>query len=200
MKRVTNATIPLALIGLLVLVGAAADKPGKPGQRDVSQTPSTPIELSEPAQPEAQPGPTTAAAAAYSVDWYVISSGGVLGATSTNWSLDATVGQPLAGSGSSTNYTLEVGFWYGEGGAACAVGLTGDADNNGEVKLSDVIVLVNYVLKAGPDPVPCPAAGDVTCDAEVKLSDVIYLVNYVLKAGPAPCNVCDIIPSLWSCP
>ena len=198
MTRMTKATIPLALTGLLVLLGAAAEKPGRQVKQDAVTPRSAETELTTKVLPEAQAGPT--AAAAYSVDWYVISSGGIQGATSTNWSLDATVGQPLAGTGSSTNYTLEVGFWYGEGTAACAIALTGDADNSGDIKLSDVIVLVNYVLKAGADPVPCPAAGDVTCDGEVKLSDVIYLVNYVLKAGTAPCNVCDIIPSLWSCP
>jgi hypothetical protein len=142
--------------------------------------------------------PQAPAAAAFSIDWYSINGGGVIGAASTNWTLDATVGQSVAGFGSSPSYQLEIGFWYGAD--ACPIALTGDADNSTEIKLSDVIYLVNYVLKAGATPIPCAAAGDVTCDGEVKLSDVIYLVNYVLKAGTPPCDVCTLIPGTWNCP
>jgi hypothetical protein len=84
--------------------------------------------------------------------------------------------------------------------SSCPVALTGDADASGEVKSSDIIYLVNYVLKAGPEPVPCPAAGDANGDGEVKTSDIIYVVNYVLKAGPAPVDVCTLIPGTWTCP
>lgn len=84
--------------------------------------------------------------------------------------------------------------------AACPVALTGDANNSGTVVSSDIIYLVNFVLKAGAVPLPCTAAGDVNCDGEVKSSDIIYLVNYVLKAGSPPCDVCTLIPATWSCP
>jgi len=82
----------------------------------------------------------------------------------------------------------------------CPVALTGDLDISGDIKASDIIYLVNYVLKAGPEPLPCPASGDTNCDGEVKASDIVNLVNYVFKAGAAPCDVCSLIPGVWSCP
>jgi len=85
-------------------------------------------------------------------------------------------------------------------GGECPIATAGDANGDGEVKSSDIIYLVNYVLKAGPAPLPCEAAGDANGDGEVKSSDIIYLVNYVLKAGPAPADICALIPSVWSCP
>jgi hypothetical protein len=84
--------------------------------------------------------------------------------------------------------------------AFCPIVVSGDASGDGQVKSSDIIYLVNYVLKAGPEPVPCAAAGDVNADGEVKSSDIIYLVNYVLKGGAPPLDVCPLIPGTWTCP
>jgi len=86
------------------------------------------------------------------------------------------------------------------GGGGCPIALTGDVDGGGTVVTSDIIYLVNFVLKAGSAPVPCLAAGDVNCDGSVVTSDIIYLVNTVLKAGTQPCDVCTLIPGTWSCP
>jgi hypothetical protein len=63
----------------------------------------------------------------------------------------------------------------------------GDVNNDGAVQISDVVYLINYVLKSGPEPMPVPQVGDVNCDNSVNLADVVYLINYVLKSGPAPC-------------
>jgi hypothetical protein len=114
--------------------------------------------------------------------------------------LGLSVGQSVVGTATSGPYTVELGYWYMVADAACAVALTGDVNVSGDMSLADVIYLVNYVLKAGPDPQPCAAAGDVNCSGDIVLSDVIYLVNYVLKAGPDPCDVCTMIPATWSCP
>jgi hypothetical protein len=83
---------------------------------------------------------------------------------------------------------------------SCPVVLTGDANHTGDRVTSDIIYLVNYVLKGGPTPIPCAAVGDVNCNGSVATSDIIYLVNSVLKAGPAPCDVCPLIPAIWTCP
>jgi hypothetical protein len=82
----------------------------------------------------------------------------------------------------------------------CPITLTGDVNNSGDRVTSDIIYLVNYVLKGGAAPIPCVAVGDANCDGQVATSDIIYLVNSILKGGPAPCDVCSIIPGTWSCP
>jgi photosystem II stability/assembly factor-like uncharacterized protein len=63
----------------------------------------------------------------------------------------------------------------------------GDANGDKYVNISDIVFLIDYVLKSGtpPDPV---ISGDVNCDEEVNISDVVYLINYVLKSGPPPCS------------
>ena len=83
---------------------------------------------------------------------------------------------------------------------SCPVAVTGDVNTSGSVNTADIIYLVNSVLKAGPEPVPCRGAADVNCDGQVGTSDIIYLVNSVLKAGAPPCDVCGLIPGTWSCP
>ena len=127
-------------------------------------------------------------------------TGGSTELAGNRYTLGVTAGQTAIGHASGLRYGADLGFWNGAEVAFCGVILTGDADQSLEIKLSDVILLVNYVLKGGAAPLPCAAAGDVTCDGEVKLSDVIYLVNYVLKAGTPPCDVCTLIPAVWSCP
>lgn len=75
----------------------------------------------------------------------------------------------------------------------CPIPLTGDVTGDGAVSQSDIVYLVNHVLKAGPAPVPLKEAGDVNCDRNVGLADVIFLVNYVLKGGAAPCDACILL-------
>jgi hypothetical protein len=81
----------------------------------------------------------------------------------------------------------------------CPIARTGDVNGDYQISTSDIIVLVNFVFKAGSAPLPCVAAGDAGCNGGVTSSDIIYLVNTVFRAGPAPCDVCSIIPSTWSC-
>lgn len=67
--------------------------------------------------------------------------------------------------------------------------ICGDANHNGNVDLSDLIWLTNYLFMGGVQPVPM-LAGDINCDGNVDLSDLIGLVNYLFVAGPAPCANC----------
>lgn len=80
------------------------------------------------------------------------------------------------------------------------VAKTGDVNVSGSITSSDIIVLVNYVFKGGATPSPCAAAGDVNCSGAITSADLIGLVNYVFKAGTPPCDVCTLIPGLWTCP
>ena len=63
--------------------------------------------------------------------------------------------------------------------------ILGDANSDGNIDVSDVIFLINYLFKGGPLPVPL-IAGDSNNDEEVTVSDVIYLINYLFKSGPKP--------------
>ena len=79
--------------------------------------------------------------------------------------------------------------------------LAGDVNISGQITSADIIQLVNYVFKSGPNPLPCAAAGDLNCDGSVTASDIIVLVNFVFKGGPPPCQVGDLIASgIWDCP
>lgn len=57
----------------------------------------------------------------------------------------------------------------------------GDVSGDGKVTVSDIVFLVNYLFKGGPEPwlYYCDANGD----CQVTVSDVVYLVNYLFKGG-----------------
>ncbi|MDX9856881.1 MAG: dockerin type I domain-containing protein [candidate division Zixibacteria bacterium] len=65
----------------------------------------------------------------------------------------------------------------------------GDANHNGNIDLSDLIWITNYMFMGGVEPVPL-LSGDVNCDSNVDLSDLIGLVNYLFMGGAAPCADC----------
>jgi hypothetical protein len=58
----------------------------------------------------------------------------------------------------------------------------GDANVDGKVTVSDVVYLVNYLFKGGPE--PWLMYSDANGDSKVTVSDVVYLVNYLFKGGP----------------
>lgn len=62
--------------------------------------------------------------------------------------------------------------------------IIGDANQDGEVNIVDVVCLVNYLFKIGP--YPCPLGkGDGDCNGFVDIVDVVYLIGYLFKSGPA---------------
>jgi hypothetical protein len=63
--------------------------------------------------------------------------------------------------------------------------LSGDANRDRLIGVSDIVYLVNYLFKGGPSPIPL-AAGDTNCDGYVSVADIVYLINYIFKSGPPP--------------
>ena len=58
----------------------------------------------------------------------------------------------------------------------------GDVDNDGQVKISDVTALINYLLSGNTDSINTLAA-DVDGDGSVKISDVTTLINILLSSN-----------------
>jgi predicted house-cleaning NTP pyrophosphatase (Maf/HAM1 superfamily) len=65
--------------------------------------------------------------------------------------------------------------------------LRGDPNRDGKKNVSDVIYLINYVVKQGPLSEPV-SLGDVDCNGDVTIADIVYLINYLFKEGNAPCS------------
>ena len=114
------------------------------------------------------------------IKWQVISGGGTKGA-STSYALNGTIGQTATGTGNSTNYRLNQGFWQS---FSCCL-KAGDANNDTKVNVGDAVFVINYVFKAGAAPT-CKDQGDANADGKVNVGDAVYLINYVFKAGAAP--------------
>lgn len=64
----------------------------------------------------------------------------------------------------------------------------GDADGDTSLGLGDVVYLLNYIFRGGPEPQPRIEGGDVNLDTKVDIVDVVYLINYMFRMGPAPCS------------
>ncbi len=175
---------------------APAQKVTLPDQASPTKEPVQPTtDISTGAPVETQVVPSTtdspiatgAHSAAYSIDWFVIASGGGSG-SSTNYAMDATVGQTAVGEGSSTNYSLNSGFWQNFAPAGCCVGIRGDCNNDGGINpnILDLNFAVNRIFRGGPLPV-CAEEGNVNGDAfPFNIIDLNFLVNRIFRGGPLP--------------
>lgn len=68
----------------------------------------------------------------------------------------------------------------------------GDATGDFIVNVADVVYLVTYLYRNGPEPV-CPSdRGDVTSDGIINVADIVYLVSFLYKNGPEP-----NCPGIW---
>jgi hypothetical protein len=63
--------------------------------------------------------------------------------------------------------------------------LSGDADGNGSIDISDVVFLIGFIFGGGLPPVPL-ARGDADCSTEVDISDAVFLISYIFGGGSAP--------------
>jgi hypothetical protein len=72
------------------------------------------------------------------------------------------------------------------------------AGSPGKLDISDVVALINYVLKSGVVPTPFSDQGDVDCNGETGLTDIVYVIGYVLKSsGIAPIDKNRFFPDAY---
>jgi len=62
----------------------------------------------------------------------------------------------------------------------------GDVNGDGEVAISDVVYVLNYLFNDGPPPDPLQI-GDVNCDDTIDITDMIRVLNYLFNDGLPPC-------------
>jgi hypothetical protein len=66
--------------------------------------------------------------------------------------------------------------------------LCGDADGEPGINILDIVYVINYLYKHGPEPVcsPVTSCTDVNSDRLVNILDIVYLINYKYKSGSEP--------------
>ncbi|MBN1442138.1 MAG: hypothetical protein JXA90_05475 [Planctomycetes bacterium] len=74
---------------------------------------------------------------------------------------------------------------YGEEGPTDPVFLRGDANNDGDINLSDAIYKLGYLYLGGPAP-PCFDAADANDDGELNITGAINLLSWLYLGGPPP--------------
>jgi len=151
---------------------------------DPSQTPSEKeLNLSKPVEPGTRAGEQ--------INWQVISGGGTDG-SSSHYNLLGTVGQTAAGEGTSASYILAHGYWQTSGSLGPCDCVSGEADGSTPISILDVVYIINFKYKEGPDPIPYAlCSADAECDCDIDILDIVYLINFKYKEGPSPC-ACEV--------
>jgi len=67
---------------------------------------------------------------------------------------------------------------------------SGDAKADGNIFLTDIVFIVNYLFRSGLAPNPI-CRGDANGNGAVLLPDIVYLINYIFRAGPSPVNTAE---------
>jgi len=61
----------------------------------------------------------------------------------------------------------------------------GDANGDLDINVGDAVMLITYIFKGGPAPVPLES-GDSNCDGTENIGDAVHLINFIFKGGPPP--------------
>ena len=123
------------------------------------------------------PRDTSGVPQTYHIPWSVLNGGGT-NMASTGYKAMVSTAQSVIGVSLSTNYQMKIGYWYGGKPFVC-----GDANGTGSVDVADIVYLVSYVFKLGPEPDPL-YCGNANGDGVVNVADIVYLVAYIFKHGP----------------
>ena len=115
----------------------------------------------------------------YHIPWSVLNGGGT-NMASTGYKAMVSSAQSVIGASQSTNYQLKIGYWYGGKPFVCA-----DVNGTGNVDIADIVYLVSFLFKFGPEPDPLYCA-NTNGDSNVNIADIVYLVAFIFKHGPMP--------------
>jgi hypothetical protein len=63
--------------------------------------------------------------------------------------------------------------------------ILGDTNDDGRIEAGDVVFLLSYLYRNGPEPNPLQS-GDANSDGDVDGADVVYLLNYLYRGGAPP--------------
>ncbi len=74
-------------------------------------------------------------------------------------------------------------------GDACEY-LCGDANNDGNKNLIDILYIIDFIYNDGPQPYPIMQAGDMNNDGDINLLDILYLIDNIYGTPPGPDPVC----------
>ncbi|HHI03493.1 MAG TPA: hypothetical protein ENL22_08225 [candidate division Zixibacteria bacterium] len=106
--------------------------------------------------------------------------------------LKGAVGQAVVPVCSSGLFYLKSGFFQTYMTIDAGQCHPGDANNDDNFNILDVVYLINYKYKGGPSPTPDEiCSGDADCDCEVNILDAVLLINYIYKSGSPPCDYAD---------
>jgi len=128
--------------------------------------------------------PVTETMTGEEINWYVISSGGDIGGTSTSYILSGTIGQTAVGAGASTSYYLSHGFWQEFSSGGCCL-VAGDANHDSSMNIADASYIINKIFFGGAD-YACSQEADANADGNANIADASYIINAIFFGGSAP--------------
>ena len=189
-RFISRILISLMLIFIFFTYGFAKEKGDaikvEPNNSKINQTIQT---LPETLNKISNASQASVKLAGEQINWQVIASGATNG-SSSNYKLLGTVGQTAVGSGTSSNYIANHGYWQDFSSTMCCDN-PGDANNDGTVGISDLTYFVDYMFNNGSEPV-CFEEFDNNSDCVLGISDLTYFVDYMFNFGPdpEPCHLC----------
>ncbi len=81
-----------------------------------------------------------------------------------------------------------------DGSLKVELGVCGDANNDGDVNLLDILYLISNIYSGGPDP-ENPMMADCNCDGDpgvnINLLDILHLISYIYSTPPGPDPCCE---------
>jgi hypothetical protein len=178
----------LLLIGVTTFDARGENKPSievKPTTIRLTETPTKHTDSVIPPNSPIQESPAKAATADQ-INWQVMSNGGLINGSSTDFLLSGTAGQLAMGAGSAIGFVLKPGFWqdFSLGEGSCCV-VPGDANDDGVANIGDAVFIINRVFKGGAA-ASCPDQADANYDCHVDLGDAVFLVYYTFAENPPP--------------